>query len=195
MSLTPAFQIGLWNAWIFSAFMLLSMIIPDFFMSEEARKRTKRAQQFVPFKKKINKVLALSTHVVIMPLAIIYSIFLPLKTGTAWFYTGLVIFIAAMVVSYLTTLCFIRTPMDKPFTDGIYRISRHPVYLSGFLFYLSMAIASVSWIMLLFAVLWILFFHIVVRDEESHLINLYGEAYRSYMDRTPKWIGLPKPVV
>ena len=31
MSLTPAFEIGLWNAWILWVLQFLSMIIPDFF--------------------------------------------------------------------------------------------------------------------------------------------------------------------
>lgn len=52
MSLIPAFEIGLWNAWIFWASMILSMIIPDFFKSKEAKERSKRASQFVPFNKK-----------------------------------------------------------------------------------------------------------------------------------------------
>ena len=103
MSLTPAFEIGIWNAWIFWVLQFLSMIIPNFFMSEETKIRTKRAPQFVPFNKK-EKILALSTHVVIMPFSIIYSIFLPLKIGTAWFYIGLVIFILALVMSLMTTI-------------------------------------------------------------------------------------------
>ena len=99
MSLIPAFEIGVWNAWILWVLQFLSMIIPNFFMSEEAKIRTKRAPQFVPFNKKKEKILAFSTHVVIMPFSIIYSIFLPLQIGTAWFYIGLVIFISALALS------------------------------------------------------------------------------------------------
>jgi protein-S-isoprenylcysteine O-methyltransferase Ste14 len=192
MSLIPAFEIGLWNAWIFWASMILSMIIPDFFKSKEAKERSKRASQFVPFNKKKDKILAYSTHIVIMPISIIYSIFLPLRIGTAWFYTGLVILISALVISLMSTISFANTPVDRPFTRGMYSISRHPIYLSGFLINLSIAIASVSWIIMLCAILWIVFFHIVIPAEESHLIGQYGEAYREYMDRTPKWIGIPK---
>ena len=192
MSLTPAFEIGLWNAWILWILMFVSMIIPDFFLSKEAKIRMKRASQFVPFNKKIEKILALSTHMVIIPFSIIYSIFLPLQTGTAWFYIGLVIFISALVMSFMTTISFATTPVDKPVTNGIYRISRHPVYFSGFLVNLSIGIACASWIIMLCAVLWIVFFHIILPTEESYLIGQYGDAYREYMNRTPKWIGIPK---
>jgi protein-S-isoprenylcysteine O-methyltransferase Ste14 len=192
MSLTPAFEIGLWNAWILWVLQFLSMIIPDFFMSEEAKVRTKRAPKFVKFNKKKEKILTLSTHVVIMPFSIIYSIFLPLQIGTAWLYLGLLIFISALVMSLMTTISFATTPVDKPVTNGIYRISRHPIYFSGFLLYLSIAIACASWVIMICAVLWIIFFHIVVPSEESYLIDQYGDTYREYMNRTPRWIGIPK---
>ncbi|MBA7636457.1 hypothetical protein ES703_44077 [subsurface metagenome] len=191
MSLTPAFEIGIWNAWIFWVLQFLSMVIPNFFMSEEAKIRTKRAPQFVPFNKK-EKILALSTHVVIMPFSIIYSIFLPLMIGTAWFYIGLVIFILALVMSLMTTIGFAITPVDKPVTGGIYRISRHPICLSGFLLNLSIAIACASWVILLCAILWIVFFQFVVPTEEHFLVEQYGNAYRKYMNRTPRWVGIPK---
>ena len=192
MSLIPTFEIGIWNAWILWVLQFLSMIIPNFFMSEEAKIRTKRAPQFVPFNKKKEKILALSTHVVIMPFSIIYSIFLPLQIGTAWFYIGLVIFISALVMSLMTTISFATTPVDKPVTSGIYRISRHPIYFSGFLLNLSIGIVCASWVIMLCAILWIVFFHIVVPTEERFLIGQYGDAYREYMNRTPIWIGIPK---
>jgi len=191
MSLVPAFEIGIWNAWILWVLQFLSMIIPNFFMSEEAKIRTKRAPQFVPFSR-TEKILAYSTHVVIMPFSIIYSIFLPLQIGTAWFYIGLVIFISALVMSLMTTISFATTPVDKPVTSGIYRISRHPIYFSGFLLNLSIGIVCASWVIMLCAILWIVFFHIVVPTEERFLIGQYGDAYREYMNRTPRWIGMPK---
>jgi len=192
MSLIPAFEIGLWNAWILWGLILVSMVIPDFFMSKEAKMRTKKAAQFVPFNKKMEKILALSTHVVIIPFSILYSIFLPLKIGTAWFYTGLVIFVLALVMNLMTTISFVTTPVDKPVTSGIYRISRHPIYFCGFLLNLSIAIVCASWVIMLCAILWIVFFNIVVPTEESFLIGQYGDAYREYMNRTPRWIGIPK---
>jgi len=192
MSLTPAFEIGVWNAWIFWALMILSMIIPDFFMSKEAKLSKKRASQWISYNKKRDMILARLTHSAIMPISIIYSIFLPLKIGTTWFYIGLVILIAALFISLMSIINFANTPVDKPVTCGIYRVSRHPVYFSGFLVNLSIAIAAFSWIILIFAILWIVFFHIAVPAEESYLIGLYGDAYRDYLNRTPKWLGLPK---
>lgn len=191
MSLIPAFKIGIWNAWILQILFFLTMFIPDFFLDKEARNRTKRLSKFAPFKK-TEKILSLSTHVVIMPIVFIYSIFLPLKIGTLWLYVGLPIFAVSLVISVAALFNIGSTLTDEPITRGVYRISRHPMYLSGFLMYISMAISCASWIVLLCAVLWIVFWHIVVPTEERFLIERYGDTYREYMTRTPRWIGIPK---
>jgi protein-S-isoprenylcysteine O-methyltransferase Ste14 len=191
MSLIPAFKIGIWNAWILQILFFLTMFIPDFFLDKEARNRTKRLSKLAPFKK-TEKILALSTHVVIMPIVFVYSIFLPLKIGTLWLYVGLPIFAVALVISVAALFNIGSTPTDEPVTRGVYRISRHPMYLSGFLMYISIAISCASWIVLLCAVLWIVFWHIVVPTEEKYLIEKYGDTYREYMNRTPRWGGIPK---
>jgi len=188
----PAFEIGVWNAWILQVLFFLTLSIPDFVMSKEAKERTKRATESMPLSK-TEKRLALSTHAVIMPLTFIYSIFLPLKLGTVWLYLGLPILALALVITIMASMNFAATPLGEPVTKGIYRISRHPIYLSAFLFYLGIGIASASWVLLLFALAWIIIWNIVVPAEERLLLEKYGEAYREYMNKTPRWIGIPKP--
>jgi protein-S-isoprenylcysteine O-methyltransferase Ste14 len=191
MSLIPAFDIGVWNAWILQAFFILVMYAQEFLMGKEAKESTKRSTQPVPFSR-TEKRLSLSTHAVIMPIAAIYSIFLPLKIGTAWLYAGLVIYVLALVMTVMVSINFAATPVDKPVTRGVYRISRHPVYISGFLLYVGIGIACASWVMLLLAVAWIVLWCIVVPAEERFLLEKYGDSYREYMNKTPRWIGIPK---
>ena len=191
ISLIPAFEIGLWNAWILQVFFFLALSIQDFLMSKEAKERTKRATQPIPLGK-TQKIIAYSTHFLIMPFTVIYSIFLPLRIGTVWLYLGLPIFAVALVVTVMTTYSFATTPLGEPVTRGIYRISRNPIYLSGFLLYVGMGVACASWVMMLCGVLWVVLWHIVIPAEERFLLEKYGESYREYMRRTPRWVGIPK---
>ena len=191
MSLMPAFEIGVWNAWILQVLFFLTLIVPNCLMSKEGRKRTKRATGFVPLGR-THKILVYSTHVLIMPFTILYSIFLPLETGTTWLYIGLSIFALGSVMSVITSVNFATTPLDEPVTKGVYRISRHPIYFSGFLLYIGIGIAAASWVILLCAILWIVLFHIVLPSEEHFLLEKYGDSYREYMNKTPRWIGFPK---
>jgi len=187
MSLRPVFQLGLWNAWILILFDLLTSIVPSFLIGKAMNRMMVR-----PPYNRIENILALSTHVVIAPVSIVYSIFLPLRLGTVCFYVGLSIYFLSMVMKLIATINIATTPLDEPVTKGVYRISRNPAYLGGFLMYIGIGIACASWIILLCGVLWITLFHIVLPTEERGCLEKYGDAYREYMDRTPRWIGIPK---
>ena len=191
MSAIPAFDIGIWNAWIIQVVFFVIMMVPDIFISKDLKERTKRATESIPFSK-INKRLSLSTHIVIMPLVFLYSIFVPLKLGTAWFYVSLPILIIAAVMTILTSFNFASTPQGQPVTKGIYSISRHPIYVGAFFLFLGTSIATASWVLLILALAWIIIWRVVVPAEETYLLERYGDAYREYMKRTPRWIGIPK---
>ena len=187
MSLIPAFKIGLWNAWILIVYLILIGMVPMFLIGKERKQK----MGWPPFNK-TEKILALTTHAVIMPVAAIYSIFLPLKLGTAWLYVGLLVCFLGGVMAFTANINIAATPLVEPFTKGIYRISRHPLYFAGFLVYLGIGIACASWLYLLFAFAWIILWHLVLPTEERDLIDQYGDVYREYVNRTPRWIGIPK---
>jgi len=128
-----------------------------------------------------------------MPFTIIYSFFLPLKLGTVWFYMGLPLSVLGIIMPFVAQVSFATAPLDKPITTGVYSISRNPEYFSVFLQYVGIGISSLSWVFILCAVAWILAFHIaVVQSEVPSIIAKYGDAYKDYMKRTPRWRGIPK---
>ena len=129
---------------------------------------------------------------IIMPLTLILSIFLPIYLGTWWFYAGLIIYLIGMVFVLLYSIAFATAPLGEPMNTGIYSISRNPGYFGFFLAYLGTGIVSVSWTFLLCALVWIISWHFGVKEEERMLLEKYGDAYRQYMDRTPRWIGFSK---
>ncbi|MGD2245632.1 MAG: methyltransferase [Candidatus Aminicenantes bacterium] len=52
--------------------------------------------------------------------------------------------------------------------------------------FIGVAVSRVSWIVLLCAVLWIVFWQIVVPAEERALLEKYGDSCRQYMKRIPR---------
>ena len=117
---------------------------------------------------------------------------MPLKLGTPWLYVGLAIFALSVVLYIVTVFNIAGTPVGEPVTRGCYRIMRHPVYFGGFLLYVGTGIACASWVILLCGVMWIAMWQIVVPAEERFCVERYGDAYREYMARTSRWIGIPK---
>jgi len=185
VSLIPAFELGLWNAWIF----ILPMIIISILGSKIFGKRG--SAEVSGLTKRVKT--ANSLYLLILVLLYAYSIFLPLKLNTVWFYAGLLIYLLGVLVVILSLLSFHTTPADKLVTKGVYRISRNPGYVGDFLVNISVGIACLSWVFLLVAIVnFLLLRYYVVVVEEPFLTEKYGDNYREYMNRTPRWIGVPK---
>jgi len=188
MSLIPAFEIGVWNAWIFTVCSLIPLI---FVFRPLVSRGQKEGTAFTASFSKMQKN-AFSSHQLIYFILFIYSIFVPLKLGTVWFYVGLSVFLVGLIPYAMLAVNFVTTPLDQPVTRGIYRYSRHPMYVTGFLMLLGAGIASASWILLLLFVVDIILPPLFIEAEERYCLEKYGNAYREYMNRTPKYIGIPK---
>jgi len=185
MSLTPELELGLWNAWVFMVPSLLLMLLWLLVMTK------KRAPAAGMRLSKTKLSFCLSSKLIYFA-AVMYSVFLPLKLGTIWFYVGLPITLIGLVGSMVTVLNWANTPAGELVTRGLYRFSRHPGYVTEVLVLLGVSIASASWFFLLFPVIVGVGAVYFIRMEEAQCIGHYGNAYREYMDRTPRWIGIPK---
>ena len=49
-----------------------------------------------------------------------------------------------------------------------------------------------SWIFIIIAIILIMHQILAMPAEEQYCLKRYGKEYRDYMNRTPRWIGLPK---
>ena len=188
MSLIPAFEIGVWNAWILMLPQLLTF--PLFF--RVATDRAPKAESHnVAALPKVKKTLLYSSKIIYIP-AFIYSIFLPLQLGTLWFYVGLPITLIGLFTSVIVIVNWANSPRGKPVTTGLYRYSRHPMYVTALVFFLGVSIATASWVFLLFTILLITASFYYAPLEEDSCLTQYGEAYREYMNKTSKYLGMPK---
>ena len=144
-------------------------------------------------KSKTTLLVASLSKFIIFP-AVIYSVFLPLKLGTIWFYVGLPITLLGLVGTILVLVSWANTPAGEPVTRGIYRYSRHPMYVTMVLLLLGVSILSASWVFLLLTIISGVGFTrpFFLKVEEAECLGHYGAAYREYMNRTPRWIGIPE---
>ena len=185
MSLIPVFEIGVWNVWIFMVYSIMLVVLPSvIFNKDNLNSPTPQS--------KTEKRYRLPWFILYM-LTLIYSIFLPLKLGTVLFYVGLPICLLGLIPFTITAINFGRTPLcNEPATKGLYRYSRHPMYISMFLMFLGAGLASASWIVILFAVISMILWVPLAISEEEFCLEQYGDNYREFMNRTPRWLGIPK---
>ena len=184
----PAFEIGVRNAWIFTIFILLTGFL-TLFIKRDTLKKISVGWDTIT---RTEKIVFQTTHIIVY-LVTIYSLFLPFKLNTLWFFIGLPICLIGSVMLLVASINFVTASLEnEPVTKGMYRFSRNPLYFGGFVVYLGIGITCASWIFLLCALILIILWHITLPSEEQDLINFYGDAYREYMKVTPKWIGIPK---
>jgi protein-S-isoprenylcysteine O-methyltransferase Ste14 len=190
MSLIPAFEIGLWNAWVPMLYLPLHpliMLLADKLVGTGGMNEKMFTPAYAKSEKRIVNLMML-----ILLMMIIYSIFLPLKLGTTWFWAGLPIYILGFVVFLIAIVNISTTPVGQIFARGMYRYSRHPMGLGMLIMNIGIGIASASWLFLIVVVA--LAFLPDAAIEEKYCLEKYGDTYLKYINRTPRWIGIPKSV-
>ena len=174
MSLIPAFEIGLWNAWIFMVVFVIQMFV---IMIVDKKIWKKSHVQIEAKRNKYEKHIGTFANFFWL-IAMIYSIFLPLNLSSFLFSISLIVFIIGLLILISASYDFIKTKPDKMIKTGVYKISRHPMYLSTFLIVLSVSIASVSWLFLVISIIMMFFFYKEALIEERFCLKTFGDEYK-----------------
>jgi len=189
MSLIPAFELGLWNAWI----LVIPILILSFSdMGVTAARESGGSGEPEDFQltKKENRL----TYAVFLPMFVswVYAVFLPLQLGTTWLITGLIIYLLGIAFTIVAIRNFATSPKDKVITKGLYSVTRNPTYIGMVLMQTGLGIACASWLYLLLAAVLTILLNANLTAEERYCLYKYGEDYRKYKNKTPRWIGIPK---
>jgi protein-S-isoprenylcysteine O-methyltransferase Ste14 len=124
----------------------------------------------------------------------VISIFVPVIFGIL-FYVGFSIAIGGMVIGGLALYSFAHN--SGLTTTRIHRYSRNPIYVGWTIFFLGLTL--IGWtdsiwsiLFLLYLIVTIPYLHWTVLLEEAFLVNKYGDSYREYLNKTPRYFGLPE---
>ena len=174
--LIPVFKIGICNAWIFMSVFLLQMLA-ILFINKRVWERS-----HIPIEARRNKFERYISIIgnLFWLLAMGYSVFLPLQFGTIWFFIGLFVFIIGLTLMAIATYNFITTPTDQLIIKGVYKFSRHPMYLATFFICVGSGIATISWLFILFSIMMAFCFYQEALIEERYLIDKFGDEYLEY---------------
>jgi protein-S-isoprenylcysteine O-methyltransferase Ste14 len=80
-------------------------------------------------------------------------------------------------------------PATTLVTDGPYRFTRNPMYVGMTVGYVGLAVTlNTVWPLILLPLVLYLLIRFVVRREEAHLTEKFGEAYEAYRRRVRRWV-------
>lgn len=104
--------------------------------------------------------------------------------GLALFFAGVLIRLWAQVHLHY------RLRVHKCLTKtGPYAIVRNPIYIGNTLMLVASAVmAELVWFVPVMLLWCVLVYRVVVRYEESHLAQKYGQPYLDYLATVPRWL-------
>jgi len=145
----------------------------------------------------------------LLPPPIIYIIFILLGFILSYFWpvtvlprglgniVGIVVIVLSILIMPFVLIRFkrnettfdVRKSATTLITDGPYKYSRNPTYVSLTLLHLGVGIFFNSFWVLLLAMPTVLVINFwIIRKEERYLQEKFGDAYEIYKDRVRKWI-------
>ncbi len=184
LDLFPTLEIGWLNGWILVC--LFYLIYGVFLMTFP---KAVRAKLFYydrfSWSKKQRVFYAIGKVSVLFYLVLI--IFSPIKIGTVVFMPGIILFLLGLVGFIIALSNFKNMPPNHPTIKGLYRISRHPQIHMLFISGLGICIAIGSWLALFILIISKYFSHYRTIAEEEACLKQYGDLYRAYMKRVPRY--------
>jgi len=111
----------------------------------------------------------------------------PMKIDSTVFRVGFAVIGLGLIGLVKALFDFKNTPISEPVTRGIYKVSRHPQIVMSTVVLLGGCIAIGSWSALLSLTVARVFSHFGILAEEEVCLEQYGDDYRSYLNRVPRY--------
>ncbi|MCJ7789357.1 MAG: isoprenylcysteine carboxylmethyltransferase family protein [Candidatus Atribacteria bacterium] len=187
--------------WVFMFFiMVFNRIIP-------ALRAKKSEEKILPDKKAIKNegkttfFLRILLFVLLLAFLILYSIYPPFMNlihvdfpiwlrwlGTLFAFIGVVLWIYSQAVlgKYWSPQLQVQNE-HKIITSGPYRVIRHPIYTSMFIWVIGLALFTANMVFALLALLTIIGLILRVPKEEKMMIEQFGDEYKKYMQITGRF--------
>jgi len=178
----PAFEIGWKNAWV----LVLGLWVPAAMAAVINKETAGRLVDTSWYAPKASQMM--TACMAVLTAYIVFSIGVPLRSGSVCFIPGLVLYAFGFVGLIATYAVCVKTPIDQPFEKGPYRISRNPLYFFTGIGLFGVSAACASWILVLLLIPFHILQHKVVLAEESHCLERYGEEYREYTKRVARYL-------
>ena len=121
-------------------------------------------------------------------LVFLYLFFLKIETTPPLFYIGLVIYSLGIIICVFSIFSFAKPAENGINTNGIYEISRNPMYIGYFVFFLGCVLLTRSSLLIIFSIVFQISAHWIILSEERWCIKEFGKEYISYMNKVRRYL-------
>ena len=118
----------------------------------------------------------------------VYAFFLYVKTDDIWFPIGSAIFGFGILLCIASVINFAKPSGDGMNISGLYTVSRNPMYVSYFMYYLGCVLLTKSLVLLGLLILFQISSHWIILSEERWCRQKFGEAYVRYTEKVRRYL-------
>lgn len=118
-----------------------------------------------------------------------YVCFLPIQHTPRWlFFSGGVVYLLGLLLLIVSVLSF-AMPDDRGMNrTGSYRLSRNPMYVAYFIFFLGCVLMTQSLLLAAFLLVFQITGHWIILTEERWCLQKFGNEYTQYMEKVRRYI-------
>jgi protein-S-isoprenylcysteine O-methyltransferase Ste14 len=187
MSILSEHSLGFCNLWLLMVVYALPIILTVIFRKRIFQSTSSR---FSSSRKSREYNLFIGSKI-LMLIYFLYAILIPVHINTIAAIFGLVIYSVGFAFYSASWITIAKTEKGKVFSQGPFRLSRHPVYVSSGILFAGAGLVSQSWVYLGLSLLVGISHMSNALVEEKICLETFGDQYRQYMDGTPRWFGWP----
>lgn len=146
----------------------------------------KRASFFAPLIGR--EKVAFWVYQITTALIFLYLFLLKLKTDSAWFYIGLIIYGLGIILYIVSIINYAKPKKNGINLKGLYLVSRNPMYIAYFIYFLGCVLLTRSWVLFFLLISFQISAHWIILSEERWCIMEFGEEYLKYMNKVRRYI-------
>lgn len=105
-----------------------------------------------------------------------------------FFYTGAIVLVFGLIMLGLSIFYFALPSENGINQGGIYRLSRNPMYVSYFIYFIGCVLLTKSLILLGLTIIFQISTHWIILSEERWCMETFGEKYTQYMKEVRRYI-------
>ena len=121
-------------------------------------------------------------------LIFVYIFFLEITTDPYLFYAGFVTYGLGVLLCLASVSDFAKPAENGINLKGLYRISRNPMYVAYFIYFLGCVLLTQSLLLLAILIIFQISAHWIILSEERWCIKKFGEEYKNYMNEVRRYI-------
>jgi protein-S-isoprenylcysteine O-methyltransferase Ste14 len=179
--LTPLFQLGMKNAWLLCLPFLLAGFIG--ILRKDVAKRMSDMTGYTARERFFTIAASLAPYPFMIATA-----WTPFSSAKPLLCFGLAVYVAGLASFASAISVFIKAPLDEPFTEGVYRISRNPLYVSTTMIFLGICLTTANVILFAYLIVLCVPQHFMILAEERICRGKFGASYEKYTREVPRYL-------